>query len=194
MPGKFVFPGGRVEPQDARMAFATPLDPHVEARLSQRVTRPRRDLPRALALAAIRETFEETGLLLGTRTDRAPAVPGDHWAAFAEARVLPDLASLHFIARAITPPRRPPRLAARFFSADAGAIAHKVDGIVGPDAELVELVWMPISEAKQFDMPTITRIVLEQLELRVARGFGQELPSPFFRMLNKRFVLAQLAG
>src|SRR5438876_8892846 len=63
MPGKFVFPGGRMEPLDRRMGAATPLDPRIEARLMQHTRRPSADKARALALAAIRETFEETGLL-----------------------------------------------------------------------------------------------------------------------------------
>ena len=86
-----------------------------------------------------------------------PTVPDGPWKAFAEARVLPDLAELHFIGRAITPPRRPRRFDARFFTMDASAIAHRIEGMVGPEAELVELVWMPLTEAKQLDMPAITR-------------------------------------
>ena len=86
--------------------------------------------------------------------------PGGPWDAFVQAGVVPDLAPVHFIARAITPPGRPRRFDTRFFATDATAIAHRVDGVVGPDSELVELVWLPIVEAKQLDMPTITRAVL----------------------------------
>jgi len=192
MAGKFVFPGGRVDPVDRLMPIASPLDPSAEARLMRRVTRATRDRARALALAAIRETFEETGLLLGKRTDPMPAIPEGPWAAFAKAGVLPDLAPLHFIVRAITPPRRPRRFDARFFAADASAIAHKVEGVVGPDSELVELVWLPIAEAKQLDLPTITQVALDELQARVAKGFGHDLPSPFYRMLHKKFVRAEL--
>ncbi len=117
---------------------------------------------RGLALAAVREMAEETGLLLGTRRDDAPAVPGEIWAAFAKARVHPDLAQIHLIARAITPPRRPKRYDTRFFTADANAVAYKIEGIVGPDFELVELTWVPIEEATHLDMPTITGVVLEE--------------------------------
>src|SRR3977135_3838023 len=67
LPGRFVFPGGRVEPSDGRMPVGAPLDPGVEARLLQRVRRPSATKARAFALAAIRETFEETGLLIGRR-------------------------------------------------------------------------------------------------------------------------------
>jgi 8-oxo-dGTP pyrophosphatase MutT (NUDIX family) len=192
MPGKFVFPGGRLEPRDRLMPTATVLDPHVEARLMRMVKRPTRARAVGLALAAIRETFEETGLMLGQRSDKEVPTPGGDWAAFGEQRVLPDLAALHFIVRAITPPRRPKRFDTRFFAADASLIAHRVDGVVGPDAELTELVWIPIGEAKQLDMPTITQVALEELESRVARGFGHDLPSPFYRMLQKKFVRVDL--
>jgi hypothetical protein len=106
--------------------------------------------------------------------------------------VLPDLAALHFIVRAITPPRRPRRFDARFFAVDASAITHTVEGVVGPDSELVELVWLTIADAKGQDLPTITQVALDELEARVAKGFGHDLPSPFYRMLNKRFVRAEL--
>ena len=49
----------------------------------------------------------------------------------------------HHAARA-----RPRRFDARFFTADASAIAHRIEGVTGPDAELVELVWMPLAEAQ----------------------------------------------
>ena len=188
MPGKFVFPGGGVEPADKRMAAARPLDRHAERHLMRAVKRPSPLKARALALAAIRETYEETGLLLGTREDQAPATPEGPWSAFAQAHIRPDLAAIHFVARAITPPRRPKRFDTRFFAADATAIAHRIDGMIGPDAELVELVWMPIGEARQLDMAAITGVALEELELRIAGGLGHELPVPFYQMLHRHFV------
>ena len=60
--------------------------------------------------------------------------------------------------------------------------------MVGPDAELVELVWLPITEARSLDMPGITAIVLEELQDRIAAGMGHDFPVPLYRMLNKRFV------
>ena len=42
----------------------------------------------------------------------------------------PDISGLHFIARAITPPRRPRRFDTRFFSADAELVAHRRRGNV----------------------------------------------------------------
>ena len=120
MPGKFVFPGGRVEPEDRRMSAAGALDPHVEAKLNARVRRPSPHFARALALAAIRETFEETGLAIGVADYGAPEnPPPGAWTRFAATGVYPTLDAIDFLARAITPPGRPRRFDARFLIADA---------------------------------------------------------------------------
>ena len=114
--------------------------------------------------------------------------PDGPWAEFAKAGFYPDLSVLHFVARAITPPRRPRRFDTRFFSVDASSIAHRIDNVVHPEAELVELVWVPIAEARTLDLPTITTVVLQELEARVAAGFGHDLPVPFYRMPHKAFT------
>jgi 8-oxo-dGTP pyrophosphatase MutT (NUDIX family) len=196
MPGKYVFPGGRVELADRRMSAATALDKRVEARLMKEVRYPSAEKSRGFPLAAIREVFEETGLILGTKTHEPSATfprkrakgegarpaPSDEWAKFVRSGVVPDLAAVHFIARAITPPGRPRRFDTRFFAVDANAIAARIDGVVGPDTELVELVWLPIEESKKLDMPGITMAVLEELKIRIADGFTHDLPVPFYRM------------
>ena len=187
MPGKFVFPGGRVDPADRRMPVARPLDPATEAHLMKRLQRPSAAKARAFALAAIRETFEETGLLLGVRERATAKVPRGPWTAFAKADILPDLGALHFIGRAITPPGRPRRFDARFFTMDASAIAHRIEGVTGPDAELVELVWMPLADAKALDMPAVTGVMLEELDASIADGFAHDLPVPFYSMPRGRF-------
>jgi 8-oxo-dGTP pyrophosphatase MutT (NUDIX family) len=191
MPGKFVFPGGRIEAGDAAMGAASELAAAAAAKVA---ARPRDDKvapPRAFPLAAVRETFEETGLMLGVKDklENLPAAiaPNPEWEPFAGAGVIPDLANIQFIARAITPPRRPKRFDTRFFTADAQAVVHKVDGVVGPDSELVELIWIPIREAKTLDMPTITGTVLEELEARVKAGMSHDLPVPFYFMENQQF-------
>ena len=190
MPGKFVFPGGRVEPLDGRMASATPLEPRVEARLMQGTQRPSAIKARAFVLAAIRETFEETGIMLGTRSDAPMRSPGGRsgspWDAFVQEGVAPDLAPVHFVARAITPPGRTRRFDARFFAVDAGAIAARREGVVGPDTELTELVWMTITEASRLDMSSITIAMLEELNARIEAGFAHDLPVPYYRVLNRR--------
>jgi 8-oxo-dGTP pyrophosphatase MutT (NUDIX family) len=180
MPGWFVFPGGGVDPSDSAMPVAALLHRDVEAKLMQRVERPSAELARALALAAVRETFEETGLMLGTRCAFDAPTESGPWAAFVAMGIQPDLSSVHFIARAITPPGFPRRFDARFLAVDAGTIAHRQDGVVHADAELVELAWMPIREARRLYMPVITEMVLDEFEKRVRAGFGRELPVPFY--------------
>lgn len=190
MPGKFVFPGGRVEPKDAAMPVARPLHPHDERQLMAHTKRPTARRARAIALAAIRETFEETGLLLGSRDggdQKMPDTPGGPWEGFVQAGLYPDLGAVQFIGRAITPPGRPRRFDTRFFAADYTSVGHKIDGVVGPDAELVELVWLPLGEAQHLDMPQITTVMLEELESRIADGFGHNLPVPFYRMIRRYF-------
>ncbi|MFN3659093.1 MAG: NUDIX hydrolase [Pseudolabrys sp.] len=187
MPGKFVFPGGRIETLDAQMTTVSELHPDTEKKLIVRVDAAQGGFARALALTAIRETAEETGLLLGVRGEEPPQTPGEIWTEFAKAKVHPDLGQLHFIARAITPPRRPKRFDTRFFTADATAVAHTIEGVVGPDSELTELVWVPIPDAARLDMPTITATILEELNARVKAGMAHGLPVPFYYMENGRF-------
>jgi 8-oxo-dGTP pyrophosphatase MutT (NUDIX family) len=182
MPGKYVFPGGRVEPDDRRMSAATALDSRVEARLMREVRHPSPQKSRGFPLAAIREVFEETGLLLGVRREEPMRVPNEAWADFAKNGVHPDLAEVHFIARAITPPGRTRRFDTRFFAVDADAIAARIDGVVTAETELVELVWLPIEDTMKLDMPGITMAVLEELKIRTAGGFTHDLPVPFYRM------------
>jgi 8-oxo-dGTP pyrophosphatase MutT (NUDIX family) len=188
LPGKFVFPGGRIEPADRLIAAAAALHEQHARKLMQRVRRPSLAKAAAFALAAVRETYEETGIMLGVPAAATFRVSPGPWEAFARAGIAPDLSAVHFIARAITPPRRPLRFDSRFFTADVSAIARREDGFVGPDKELVELVWLPITQARQLDVPGITAVVLEELQDRIAASMSHEHPVPLYRMLHKRFV------
>lgn len=176
MPNKYVFPGGGIDREDLAIRPLTPLRADVERRLRVECKRARVE---ALALAAIRETFEETGVLVGARSD-APLDPvAGHWAHFFARGVAPSLEGLDFIARAITPPQRPRRFDARFFMADASAIAADVEP--GPiSGELKDVRWVPLGEARTLDLPTITRRVISEIEERV-REPGAARPVPFFR-------------
>jgi 8-oxo-dGTP pyrophosphatase MutT (NUDIX family) len=189
MPGKFVFPGGRIEAGDRSMPAAGALNGRAETALLARVTRPTVQRARALGLAAIRETFEETGLLLGTKEYGPPAsAPPGPWESFRERGVLPDLEALQLVARAITPPKRPKRFDTRFFAIDRDHVADEVPGIVGPDSELIELAWVSIAEAKKLELPAITNTVLDELQHRIDQGFAPELPVPFYYERRRRFM------
>ena len=180
LPGKFVFPGGAVDAADGRMPAASALDPESERRLLHRLQRPSRARARALALAAIRETCEETGLLIGQPASNAIAAPAPAWRPFVDARLQPNIGALTFVARAITPPGRPRRFDTRFFVAHRRDIAAEVPGAIGPEAEFVELRWLNFDEARKINLPTITKIVLTEIETRLKADFSPRLPVPFY--------------
>lgn len=163
MPDQWVFPGGRVDRSDGFAQAATELRPHVEKRLAAASAAHR---ARALAMAAVRETFEETGLILGRSLDLAPSGAAPSWAAFYRTGYAPVLDSLEYVYRAVTPPIRPIRFNARFFLADGSNLHGKLQG----DGELLNLSWLPIPKAIELPTPPIQRIVLEALPGMVDDG------------------------
>lgn len=187
MPGMFVFPGGRAERHDGRIEAAGELSVSMISALQSRVIRPSVARARRLALAAIRETFEETGLVIGQpgSVNTPASAP---WADFVATGHLPDLSGLTFLARAITPPRRPKRFDTRFFLADASAIAHKVEGIISPNSELTELAWLSLPETADLPLPGITRVILADLQANLqAGGPGPGVPAPFYFEARRQF-------
>jgi len=191
MPGMFVFPGGRAEADDIKVPVHSRLKPEVEAQLQTGVVRPSAARAHRLALAAIRETFEETGLVIGV-PGKADPIPGDKvWSDYLATGHLPDLSNLVFLARAITPPRRPRRFDTRFFIVNANTIVHSVGDIVGPDAELTELAWLTLEDTKSQPLPAITRAILNELEAALAEGtLGKTGAIPFYSQRHRQFVRA----
>jgi 8-oxo-dGTP pyrophosphatase MutT (NUDIX family) len=180
LPNCFVFPGGRVEPSDGRIAAHGTLPAHVERRILGTLRRPSATRARAFPLAAIRELSEETGLLLGVQgAALAPRHPD--WQAFAEHGIRPTLDDIWLIGRAVTPPGMPRRYDTRVFAADAARVAHRIDGVVTPQAELVELRWMGFDETAEHYLHPITRVILRELEARMEAGISRDMPVPFFR-------------
>ena len=173
MPDKYVFPGGRVAPQDGRAISYTELAAAQDARLRYQSRR----LPRAFALTAIRETFEETGLLLGRQAEMPRKAPPG-WQALYDMDIAPCLQHLQFIGRAVTPPYRPKRFDARFFMADAEKILiddrPPLDG-----AELHDLQWVSLKDALELDLPNVTRFMLGEIEERLTKK--DDLGPPFLR-------------
>lgn len=181
MPGKFVFPGGRVDKLDHRVQVAAPIPAELEANLLKGSPKTTPSRARALATAAIREACEETGLCLGRKTDGTKPKLNGPWQPFADAGLLPDPSGLFLIARAITPPGRVKRFDTRFFTADASTITHHVDGVIHPDAELVELVWVELGSKPLADLHPMTKNVLGELERRLATGpLRHDAAIPFF--------------
>jgi 8-oxo-dGTP pyrophosphatase MutT (NUDIX family) len=181
MPGKFVFPGGRVDKSDNRVPVAASIPTELETNLLKGRPKITASRAKSLAVAAIREACEETGLCLGRKADgAAPRLEGA-WKPFSDAGLLPDPSGLFLIARAITPPGRVRRFDTRFFTADASAIAHRIEGVIHPDAELVELVWVEIGSKPLAGLHAMTKNVLGELERRLASGpLRHDAPVPFF--------------
>lgn len=169
MPGMWVFPGGRVDRADHRAPAASELHPDVAA-VFERHGRP----GRALALAAVRETWEEAGLLMARP---APERPGaGPWREFLAQGALPDLAALDLVARAITPSSIAKRFDTWFLMAEADrllSLERQADC-----GELDEIVWVEFDEALKMEVPNITRFVLGEA---VARLADPNRPRPFLR-------------
>ncbi len=158
----YVFPGGRVDRGDSRVVPARPLTATVERRLAQGCSPAR---ARALAVAAIRETWEETGLRIAAPTASVPSRVPEDWRGFLDRGEAPDLGGLHLLCRAITPPKRPKRFNARFFIVDAA----RAQGTLSGNGELHDLHWIDLEATDRLETPVITRVVLQELRELLAK-------------------------
>jgi 8-oxo-dGTP pyrophosphatase MutT (NUDIX family) len=187
MPGAVVFPGGKVERSDRYAPSLDELHPAVEAKLLLTLRKPDPGRARAIALAAIRETYEETGVLLGRHGSAPHGFRGTAWSPFLSAGVVPSLTPLRLIARAITPPGRfSRRFDARFFAVFADAVAAEM---TSPDGELQRPEWLTFEEARTHKIPAITRAVLDGLagRLREDAKLAPDGPVPFHVMRRGKF-------
>lgn len=189
MPNKFVFPGGAVDAGDAKISLATPMGSPCAERLLDESAE---DMTHALGVAAIRELFEETGQVLGQPGTWDGEVPAD-WVDFAATGHVPHAAPLQFVFRAITPPGRPRRFDARFFLIDADDLVSDPDDFSAASDELSHLQWVSLAQARSFDMPFITEVVLSEIQARV----GDTSPPasvPFFNNNDEESLFARLHG
>ena len=147
VPDYYVFPGGRVDRADAARPMVNPLRPDVADAVGRHTRGPKR--ASALAVAAARETMEETGLVLGQGD-------GDAYR--------PDLDPLTYYYRAITPPESPIRFHARFFLAPADAAT----GRLGVSGELEDLDWIAVEEALRRPLVDVTEFMLHRLAHQLA--------------------------
>lgn len=193
-PGKYVFPGGRVDRGDGRMPVAADLPRSELAMLLVDMKgRPSIARARGLALAAIRETFEETGLLIGTPSDPLPAPPSQDWRHFLAHGHLPNPAGLRFFARAVTPAGRPRRFDARFFAVNSSAIVRTAER---RDAELTVLEWLTLEEARRRDLHAQTRALVDDIVDRLdGRGFiAPGAPVPYYATRRGKYCRTLIDG
>jgi 8-oxo-dGTP pyrophosphatase MutT (NUDIX family) len=156
-PGAYVFPGGSVDPADydAPVGWHGPDPAEFGARLGASP-----EMARALVCAAVRETFEEAGVLLAGAPDGGPVADpsGPSWEADRAALVAGDVTLAELLsrrglvlradllvpwARWITPEGEPRRFDARFFAAalPAGQVA------TGHAAESDRIAWLRPADA-----------------------------------------------
>ena len=189
MPNKFVFPGGAVDAADRDIPLAAPMPELCRERLDER-SEP--GLQTALAAAAIRELWEETGLILGEPGTWDDTVPED-WQGFASMGFRPAADALQFVFRAVTPPGRPRRFAARFFLVDASAIQGDLDDFSRASDELSHLQWVPLNRARDLDLPFITEVVLAEIAARVSNPEPPETV-PLYLHTEEQSLFLQLKG
>lgn len=169
MPHAYVFPGGRVESNDGKLKPETDLPTDVQARL-ERAANPTR--ARAIAAGAVRETWEETGLVIG-KLDNGVLRPG--------------LDGLDYFFRAITPPGRTRRFDARFFLVDA---AHATGKLAG-DGELLDLAFRTFDDSRLLDVAGITRIAMAEAERHIHNppAPDPDRPVPLSRFLRGQYYI-----
>ncbi len=175
MPDVYVFPGGRRDRGDHALPFESDLHPQVmEKLLAGTSSRMGPARARALALAALRELQEETGI-------RPTGARG------------PDLSMLRYVARAVTPPGGVRRYDTRFFLGFCEETVFDMSHF-GDTDELEDLQWLDIAAVSSLKLARITQTVLEDVTGLLKRDpsvpFGN--PVPFYSMRRGRFVQTRL--
>ncbi|MEQ8230317.1 MAG: NUDIX domain-containing protein [Gammaproteobacteria bacterium] len=164
-PGVWVFPGGGLERADYHARPLRPLDDVVAGQLAVGRTRRKAD---ALAMAAVREAYEEAGLAYGHPGD-VGNVGHATWREFRRRALAPDLGALDFLGRAITPTHRPLRYHARFF----GIEYERLEGEIGGDGELEDLRFVRIDATGGLEMMIVQETILATLARRLR---GEQAP------------------
>ena len=167
---------------DARVPSPITLKSQVENKLTRSVSPAR---ARALAMAAVRETFEETGLILGKPSSEAIRTRSEGWAPFYNTGFVPDLARLDYFARAITPPNRVRRFDARFFTVDSKYLHGELRG----NGELEDLRWVNLDEVRQYPLASITELVLELLRQKLCGEDPKDEATPLFKALRGKELM-----
>ena len=179
LPKRFVFPGGAVERMDSRVRPATTIRLDVERLLLRRAKAPR---IRGIVAAAIRETFEESGLIVG-KPDPDPSGPvPKNWQDFFATGMAPAFGDIDYIARAVTPPWRPIRFNARFFTVNA----ENVSGNLASNGELLDLTFFRLCDIHKLELALITTRVLELLDGHAKKSIRNKT--------NERIVLFKHNG
>lgn len=168
MPSVYVFPGGRVDRIDSYAPYAGDLSPRTERVLEAAVS-PRK--ARAIALSCIRETYEETGLMIGApQTDQIRNMKNPTYDAFRQAGQLADLSGLEVFGRAVTPPHRHKRFDAWFFHKHLGGVAPPE---VNDSHELLNVGWFTFDEIEELKLQRATVMMMKVFKDYLKRANSQ---------------------
>lgn len=174
MPGVYVFPGGAIDPPD-RLAWTVESGGEtVPSRLA------------CAARAAMRETWEEVGVLVGKPAatqapDGAAKKPIER--AYRERGLVAAIDCLIYVGRAITPSHSFRRFNTRFFLADE-AVAF---GEPTASPELEDAGWRRIDQELLHGFRDVTRFMLARaIALRQGTAAGQ--PPLFYWAKNARRI------
>jgi 8-oxo-dGTP pyrophosphatase MutT (NUDIX family) len=172
MPGVYVFPGGAVDAEDGR-PWQTEID--VDA-LPPRLMR--------CARAALRETWEETGVFFGRREEASQELRSGSAVAeaYAEAGVIAGFDRLRYVGRAITPVRVFRRFNTRFFLGDGADVV----GEPSATDELEDVRWHPIGREPLEPLRDVSQFMLARA---IALRGGDAAPPPlFYTVAGKRRI------
>ncbi len=181
IPDAYVFPGGGLEKADETLRPVNELRPEIRAQLGGDFGLGKK--PFALPNAAIRETFEETGLIIGSR-EKCPPSEHPSWKGFAESGFAPDHHQIGYLGRAITPTASPIRFHARFFI----TTTEHVTGEIAGSGELLNVDFYPLSKALELPIIDVTEFMLNQVKERLSSplSLGSERPNPLFTYRNQK--------
>jgi 8-oxo-dGTP pyrophosphatase MutT (NUDIX family) len=173
MPGVYVFPGGAIDRGD-RIVWAVETG---SGALGDRLA--------MAARAALRETWEEVGVLFGRPADRPPAAPPATAIerAYAGRGLAAALGLLTYVGRAITPSHSRRRFNTRFFLGDG---SH-VFGTPWASAELEDVRWHPVAQEPLEPLRDVTRFMLARA-LALYRGTAVGAPPLFYWAKNARRI------
>jgi len=184
MPSVYVFPGGRVDRADSYAAYAGDLSPRTERILEAAYT-PRK--ARAVVLASVRETWEETGLMLGKTAETNRNINHASYDDFRQAGQLPDMSGIEVFGRAVTPPHRHKRFDAWFFVKHLGP---QIPPQIKDSSELLNVGWFTFAEIETLETQRATDMMLRVLERYLA---ADKPPEHIFysRAIRGKFKMLQ---
>jgi 8-oxo-dGTP pyrophosphatase MutT (NUDIX family) len=179
MPGVYVFPGGAVDAEDSR-PWPSEVDPDA---LPPRLMRSAR--------AALRETWEESGVFFGHRgagPDSA-RLASPVAEAYAAAGVVAGFGRLKYVGRAITPVRVFRRFNTRFFFGDGADVI----GEPAASDELEDVRWHPIGRTPLEPFRDVSEFMLARA---IALRAGDTGPAPLFYTVGgkRRIGVCREAG